>query len=84
MPPLNSYNTEEVIRVTTGKELLELILNNKDNPAYLNNFLNNFLEKYAPLYMGNLDGMASKRIIEFVCNKNESLTDLLYKTIENS
>ena len=84
MPPLNSYNLEEVIRVTTGKELLELILNNKDNPSYLSNFLNSFLEKHAPLYMGNLDGMASKRIVEFVCNKNESLTDLLYKTIENS
>ena len=83
MPPLNRYNTEEVIRLTTGKELLELILNNKDNPSYLNDFLDNFLEKYAPLYMGNLDGMASKRIIEFVCNKKESLTDLLYKTTGN-
>lgn len=84
MPPLNSYNREEVIRITTGEELLELILNNKDNPAYLNDFLDNFFEKYAQLYMGNLDSMTSKRIIEFVCNKNKSLTNLLCKTIGNS
>ena len=77
LPPFNGTCGEEVLRVSTGEELLQLILSNQNNPKYLNNFLDNFLEKHAPLYMGNLDGMASKRIIEFVCNKKESLTDLL-------
>lgn len=84
LPPFNGAHGKEVLRVSTGKELLQLILNNQNDPKYLNDFLDNFLEKHAPLYMGNLDGMASKRIIEFVCNKNESLTNLLYKTIGNS
>ena len=70
LPPFNGVHGEEVLRVSTGEELLQLILGNQNNPKYLNDFLDNFLEKYAPLYMGNLDGMASKRIVEFVQQDN--------------
>ena len=70
--PFDGINGKEVLRVTNKKELLELILSNQHDPAYLNNFLDQFLNQYAPVYMGDLDGMASKRIINYICPKDES------------
>ena len=66
LPPLGGVNGEEVIRISTGKDLLRIVENNKDNPEHLNKFLDNFLEKHAARYMGTLDGMAGERIAKFL------------------
>lgn len=66
LPPLNGVHGEEVLRASTGKELLGIIKEGKKDPKYFSRFLDNFLEKYTPLYMGNLDGMASSRIVDYL------------------
>jgi len=67
-PPMYSQNPEEVLRVSTGEELIEIIKKNKDNPDSLNQFLDNFLCNYAQKYMGKLDGKASNRIMNSIIN----------------
>ncbi|MFA5339130.1 MAG: hypothetical protein WC317_03145 [Candidatus Omnitrophota bacterium] len=67
LPPLNGTNGEEVIRVSTGKELMRIITENLGNAEKLNLFLKDFLEKHANKYMGTLDGMAGSRIVEYLC-----------------
>lgn len=68
LAPLNGINGQEVIRVSTGQELLNIIKKNKYSPDYLNSFIESFLKNDAPYYMGNLDGRAGKRICEFLCH----------------
>jgi len=70
LPPLNGENGVEVLRVSCGSELLEIVKSNQNDPDYLNSFLDNFLKNHAPLYMGKLDGMAGKRIIDFLSRNN--------------
>ncbi len=65
-PPLNGNNGEEVLRMTTGRELLDMIRRNQHDPKELNSFLDTFLERYAPRYVGPLDGQAGKRIAEYI------------------
>ncbi len=65
-PPLNGINGEEVLRIATGNELLDIIKRNQHDPKELNRFLDTFLEKYAPRYVGPLDGQAGKRIAEYI------------------
>jgi len=69
LPPLNGIHGEEVLRVSTGKELLQIISENRDNPDKLNFFLKRFRETYSSRYMGELDEMAGKRIVEYLKNK---------------
>lgn len=64
--PLSGRHGEEVLRLSNGEELAELIRRNKDNPVELNSFLDNFLKKYAPIYLGKLDGLASRRIADYL------------------
>lgn len=66
LPPLNGVNGEEVLRVSSGKEVLSIIKENLDNPEKLKHFLKKFHEKYSARYMGKLDGMAGKRIVEYL------------------
>jgi len=74
LPPFNGTNGEEVLRVSSGKELLKLIVENKDEPTFLNNFVANFLKRYGDTYMGKLDGLAHERIMHFILqNKAETL-----------
>ncbi|MEI7999172.1 MAG: hypothetical protein WCH62_06685, partial [Candidatus Omnitrophota bacterium] len=70
LAPFNGTHGQEVLRVTNKTELLDLVLSNQHDPAYLNEFLDQYLSKYAPVYMGNLDGLASKRIIDHICPKD--------------
>lgn len=65
-PPLNGEPWQEVLRTTSGAELLELILKYKDAPAPLLRFLETFLKEQAPRYMGPLDGQVSARILDEV------------------
>ncbi len=65
-PPLNGVDGEEVIRMSTGKELIELIVCNQNDPRELNAFLDRFLDVYAPRYVGPIDGQAGKRVGEYI------------------
>jgi hypothetical protein len=69
LPPLNGTNGVDVLRVSSGSELLEIVKTNQNDPDYLKSFLGNFMKNHAPLYMGQLDGMAGKRIIDFLSKK---------------
>lgn len=66
LAPLSGINGEEVLRVSTGKELLGIITDNLDNPEKLNRFLDRFLKEYSGRYMGKLDGMAGRRIVNYL------------------
>lgn len=66
LPPFNAANQKEVIRLETGKQLFEFIKTNQLNPSCLNEFLDNFLKRYSFCYMNKLDGLASKRIVEYL------------------
>jgi len=66
LPPFNGVYGKEVLRVSSGIELLNLIMENKDEPIFLNNFVDRFLKKYGDTYMGSLDGFAHKRIMNFI------------------
>lgn len=65
LPPLNSSNPEEVIRVETGKEILKIIKENYRNPEKLNMFVDRFMSHHSYKYMGKLDGNAAERILDF-------------------
>lgn len=64
--PLCGKNWDEVIRISTGKELLEVIERNKNDATELREFLENFLRVHAPKYMGPLDGKSGQRIIDYL------------------
>lgn len=65
-PPFNGGNWKEVIRAGTGRELVEIILRNRDDPAELNGFLERFLGQHARAYMHALDGRAGERIMHWL------------------
>lgn len=69
LPPLNSSDPEEVIRVATGEEILAIIKDNYENPDKLNHFVDQFLSKHSHKYMASLDGNAGKRIMNFLANE---------------
>jgi hypothetical protein len=65
-PPMNGLPGRDVLRVSTGAELLELISRNHDDASELNQFLDNFLDHVAPESMGDLDGQAGARLMHYV------------------
>jgi hypothetical protein len=65
-PPLNGEPGKEVLRVTSGREVLEMVRSNRKDPTPLNRFVENFLDVQAPRYMGPLDGSAQRRIMDRV------------------
>lgn len=65
-PPLNGCHGVDVLRAENGKELLSIIKTHQAAPTFLNQFVSNFLNNQAPLYMGELDGLAGKRIVDYV------------------
>jgi hypothetical protein len=64
--PLSGKNWEEVIRAETGSELLLAINTIKTDPEKANIFMDKLIEKYQDLYLGKLDGRASRRIIDYI------------------
>ena len=64
--PYSGVNWNEVIRVSKGVELLDIILRNIDDASELADFLNNFLEKYGNKYIGQIDGKSGERILDFL------------------
>ncbi|OGX23513.1 MAG: hypothetical protein A2Y03_05040 [Omnitrophica WOR_2 bacterium GWF2_38_59] len=66
--PLSGEHMKDVIRVSTGKDLMNIVKRNKDNPAELNKFLDAFIETNGVPYIGNLDGKASERISDYIFN----------------
>lgn len=65
-PPLNGEPWKDVLRMNSGRELLELVRANRRDPAPLIRFLDRFLQVQAPRYMGPLDGSAQRRIMDRV------------------
>ncbi len=65
-PPLNGVNGEEVIRMSTGSELLELIQRNQHDPRELNTFLDRFLNMYISRYVGPMNSHVGKRVGEYL------------------
>lgn len=64
--PCSSQNPEEVIRVSTGKEIIQIVKDNYKDPEKLNNFVERFLTLYSNNYIGQLDGNAWKRILDYI------------------
>lgn len=71
-PPLNGEKGRDVLRVTSGRELLALIISNQEDPQPLFNFLENFLREQGTQYLGLIDGQASERIINEVAQRNKN------------
>ena len=64
--PYSGQNWDEVIRVSKGEELLDIIVRNVDDASELTSFLDNFLVKYSSMYIGPMDGKSGERIINFL------------------
>ena len=69
-PPLNGKHGDEVIRLSTGDELLDIIKTNQRDPEYLNTYLDNFYSKYSDTYLGQLDGAAGKRVMDYCLSQS--------------
>lgn len=65
-PPLNGQNLDEIVRVTTGQDLVNLVSRNQNDTSELRNWLERFLTLHAPRYLGPLDGGAGRRIGEYL------------------
>ncbi|MDD5136120.1 MAG: hypothetical protein PHN63_02085, partial [Candidatus Omnitrophica bacterium] len=66
--PLSKTDADRVPLVSKGEELLNIIRENQADPACLNAHLDEFLRKHSERYIGKLDGMSGKRIVEFLCS----------------
>lgn len=64
--PLNGVHGEDVLRLQTGSELVELVRKYHRDARPLDEFVTRFLERDARRYMGLLDGAAGRRIVEAV------------------
>lgn len=62
-PPLNGENGCDVLRVSSGAELLDLIRKCRSDPVPLLDNLRRFLRDQAPIYMGPIDGSVAKRVL---------------------
>ena len=71
-PPITGPNFDEVVRVTSGRELVELVSRNRQDASELRNWLDHFLSQHAPRYLGPLDGGAGRRIGKFLENRNRA------------
>lgn len=69
-PPLNGKHGEDVLRVSTGSELLDIVEANQHDPKYLNAYLDNFYNQYAGIYLGKLDGAAGNRVLEYCLSQS--------------
>lgn len=65
-PPLSGESWEEVIRVSTSDEIVGIVKKNKDGPDELNDFMENYYRRYAKKNLYKLDGMAGKRIADYL------------------
>lgn len=65
-PPLNGTHGEDVLRFEKGSELIDFIMSYRSDTTYLNQFVSNFLNTQAVLYMGQLDGLSGKRIVDYI------------------
>ena len=65
-PPFSGKNFEEIIRVTSGDDLVALIESQLENPSRLYEFVRNFRARHAPAYLGPLDGLSGKRIHNYL------------------
>lgn len=61
-PPMTGRNYDEVIRISSGQELVDLVSRNRLDALELRKWLDHFLNKHATRYLGPLDGGASRRI----------------------
>ncbi|MBU1012536.1 MAG: hypothetical protein KKG99_05990 [Bacteroidetes bacterium] len=64
--PYSGLNWDEVIRLSKGEELLDIVLRNINDASELTGFLTNFLEKYGNKYIGQIDGKSGERIVDFL------------------
>ena len=69
-PPLNGKYGDEVIRLSTWEELLDIVKANQHDPEYFNTYLENFYSKYSGTYLGQLDGAAGKRVIDYCLSQS--------------
>ncbi len=66
VPPFSGENFDEVIRVTSGAELAELIESQLENQDRLIRYMKGFRSAHAPKYLGPLDGRAAERVHQFL------------------
>lgn len=69
-PPITGRNYDEVIRISSGQELVDLVSRNRLDASELRNWVEHFLNKHAPRYLGPLDGGASRRIAAVLENRS--------------
>jgi|GEM_PF-3905880 len=71
-PPLNGKSGDEVLRIETGTELVDLVHRNLENADELASFMDNFHARHARKYLYELDGKASERIAEVIFASNRA------------